>query len=294
MRIKLSIVIVAYNAVDMLRNCIDSILEYNDIGSELEIIISDNSPDLKLFNTIKEDYSDIKIIHNDTNLGFGYGNNQGEKMATGKYLLFLNPDTILIEPIFSWAISQFERNSQLAMFGVKLLKSDYTLNNSFMLVDVFGIRSWILNRLCLKTDLFIRDKMFTSGADIFIRKDVFEQIGRFDENMFMYYEESDLLHRIIAENKEWRGGYFPEKKIIHLEGGTKESGRKSIVSYKRQLNTFKYYCGKHDIDFEKSIKSEILLCTIQKEKYRIMRQENKYEMKCKMLNVLKETLSDTL
>lgn len=292
MKKKLSVIIVSYNAIEVLKDCIESIFKYNDIGFELEIIISDNSPKVDLYNIIKEKYRDVKIIHNMENRGFGYGNNQGVKIASGDYLLFLNPDTILIEPVFSWAIEQFNRDSKLAMFGVKLLKPDYTLNNSFMLMDLFGIKAWFLNKLCLKKDLFVANRMFTSGADIFIRKDIFQQISGFDENIFMYYEESDLVHRINKKNKELKIKYFPQKKIIHLEGGTKETGGESISSYKRQLNTFRYYCKKYDISFVKSIKSEILLYSIKKMKYKIMRQNDKYEMECEMINAANEAIRE--
>ena len=290
MQKKLSVIIVSYNASDILLHCIESILKYNDIGSELEIIISDNSPGLDLFNLVKERYQDIKIIHNQKNLGFGYGNNQGEMIATGEYLLFLNPDTVLIEPLFSWAINQFDHNPKLGMFGVKLLKPDYTLNNSFMLLDTFGMKAWIFNKLLLKTDIFVEKKMFTSGADIYIRKSVFEKIGKFDENIFMYYEESDLLRRIVKEDSTLEVKYFPQRKIIHLEGGTKEVGKKSIKSYERQLNTFKYYCEKHGVNFKKAIKSEVILYSLQKEKYKIAGQVDKYDTECEIINVAKKAL----
>ena len=290
MQKKLSVIIVSYNATDILLHCVESILKYNDIGSELEIIISDNSPGLDLFNLVKERYQDIKIIHNQKNLGFGCGNNQGEMVATGEYLLFLNPDTVLIEPVFSWAVNQFNQNPKLGMFGIKLLKPDYTLNNSFMLLDTFGMKAWVFNKLFLKTDIFIEKKMFTSGADIFIRKDVFDRIGKFDENIFMYYEESDLLHRIVREDSTLEVKYFPQRRIIHLEGGTKDVEKKSIKSYERQLNTLKYYCEKHGVNFIKAIRSEIILYSVQKEKYKIAGQVNKYDMKCEMINAAKKAL----
>ena len=114
----LSVIIVSYKKIEVLRDCLNSIKQYNDIGEDLEVIVSDNSPDDILYETIKKEYDWIKIIKNE-NKGFGAGNNRGYEIATGKYLLFLNPDTILIEPIFKFTVEQFEQDKDLALFGVQ-------------------------------------------------------------------------------------------------------------------------------------------------------------------------------
>lgn len=283
MKIKLSLIIVSYNSADILIQCLDSVFKYNDIGSQLEVIVSDNSPRSDLCDALNKKYDKVKVIHNKDNRGFGYGNNQGEKIASGDYLLFLNPDTVLVEPIFSWAIEQFDKNPKLAMFGVKLLKPDYSLNNSFMWLDTFGLRAWILNKVCQKLNIFIEKRMFISGADTFIRRNIFEQIGGFDESIFMYYEESDLHHRFYANEPEMNMAYFPNKRIVHLEGGTQDIGDGSVESYKRQLNTFMYYCDKYNINFKSALNSEISLLRLKKIKYKIFHQHDKYNLMCKTI-----------
>ena len=120
----LSVIIVSYNEVDLLSDCLKSIEKFNDIGEELEVIVSDNSSSKNVVNMISYKYPVVKFIHNEKNGGFGYGNNRGVEIATGKYLLFLNPDTLLIEPIFRYAISKFEGNEKLVSFGFKQKSKD--------------------------------------------------------------------------------------------------------------------------------------------------------------------------
>lgn len=95
-RVELSVIIVAYKNKDILTDCIDSIMENNDDPDKVEIIIVDNSPDYELYDYISSKYPQLLMIKSD-NRGFGAGNNTGVKNSRGQYLLFLNPDTILIE-----------------------------------------------------------------------------------------------------------------------------------------------------------------------------------------------------
>ena len=85
----LSVIIVAYRNIALLRDCIDSIYRFNDIGDELEVVVSDNSPDMELYNEIATDYPSVKLVKND-NIGFGAGNNRGYEASSGKYLFFFN------------------------------------------------------------------------------------------------------------------------------------------------------------------------------------------------------------
>lgn len=258
--IKLSIVIVSYYNIPLILECIESIYRFNDIGNSLEVIVSDNSPDHSVAEYLKSNYSQVKCVANPNNGGFGYGNNRGAEVAEGDYLLFLNPDTVLVEPLFQFSIDKFEDNNDLAMFGVKLITKDGDSNISYMLMDGFGFYDYYKQSKCWKKEKFVSNKMFTSGADIFVRKDVFNQIGGFDENIFMYYEESDLLRRIILQFPMYYNSYFPDHRIIHLEGGTtKNSNTDSVLNaLRRETESLKYYCDKYAIDFNKAI-NKILL-----------------------------------
>lgn len=254
--IDLSVIIVSYKNIQILRDCLDSIKKYNDIGSRLEVIVSDNSEDNLLYDTIKAEYNWIKIIKNKNN-GFGAGNNRGFEISRGKYLLFLNPDTILVEPIFDFTVKKFEENYNLGLFGIKLIDVNRKATPSFFNMDAYGIFATIFVKFCRKTDFFIEGEFFLAGADLFVRRKTFIQAGLFDENIFMYKEEADLIKRIqlYAESKEV--SYFNKKRLIHLEGGTQE---KSIeTKYKtiaRIIQTDKYYSVKWGIELKKVLKAK--------------------------------------
>jgi GT2 family glycosyltransferase len=268
-----SVIIVSFNKMQILIDCLNSLLEYNDIGDLLEIIVVENSPEEDIYIFIKENYKKVKIIKNN-NRGFGEGNNVGANVASGKYLLFLNPDTILIQPIFQFAIDKFQESNELAMFGVKLVDEKLVGNFSFYYLDKFGIIETQLIKLYNALDIFISDAMYIAGADIFIRKDIFYECGMFDENIFMFYEEHDLTKRVTSLNK--RIAYFKQKRIIHLDGKTRAclSNTREIV-----LQSCYYYCKKHGQDFNKRVNFEIRYNWLKLCIYRITNR-NKFE-ECK-------------
>lgn len=248
---KVSIIIVTYNNMDVIDECIQSIYEYNDIGELLEVIIVDNSDNDILYNFINDNYKNVRIIKSD-NRGFGFGNNIGFENSCGEYLLFLNPDTKLIMPLFEYVIRKFENNDKLGLFGVKLLNKNLKSNLSFYLIDSAGFTYSILTKISNFFNIFIDGKMFTSGANLFVKRKVFLNSGLFDEAMFLYYEESDLIKRI--RRLGYVTSFFPEKSIIHLEGN---SAGESDFSLKERLKSAEYYYDKYDIDFREILKKEI-------------------------------------
>ena len=241
----LSVIIVSYQNVQILRDCLDSIKKYNDIGDELEVIVSDNSNDMDLFNTISKEYDWVKIIKNENN-GFGAGNNRGYEISSGKYLLFLNPDTILVEPIFGFAVEKFEKNTDLALFGVQLIDFKGNKNSSFFMIDRYDFFSTIFVKWCRRVGQFVDGKMFISGSNLFVRRESFEQAGMFDENIFMYKEEADLIKRIKLYSKAKITTFYKDKKIIHLEGGTECGNVQSLSQLERMWDADIYYSKKWD------------------------------------------------
>lgn len=250
--IKVSIIIVSYNNLDILIDCIESIFKYNDIGTELEIIIVDNSTCNNIYNYIKNNYSECTIIKN-ANYGFGQANNIGAKIAKGEILVFLNPDTILIEPIFRFTLLKFYSFPKMALFGVKLLDKQLKMNMSFYFIDKHDFFSGQIIKLLNKLNLFFKDSMYISGADLFVRKSEFYKAGQFDNNIFLYYEEPDLIKRI--KNNGCKISFFPTKRIIHLEGKTTHNYKKFLVI---RLQSAKYYSCKYNLNLKKQIRDEIV------------------------------------
>ena len=111
---KISVIIVAYKSGDILVKCLDSIAKYNDIEDELEVIVVDNSPEDERIerDLAKSQYKNYRYIPSD-NRGFGAGNNQGVDISTGEILAFLNPDIILIEPIFKKVWEKFQKEKDV-------------------------------------------------------------------------------------------------------------------------------------------------------------------------------------
>lgn len=279
--ILLSVIIVSYKNLELLNSCIESIYKFNDIGDLLEIIVVDNSPEDDVYIAIKHEFMKVTIVKND-NYGFGQANNVGMKLSKGEYLLFLNPDTVLIEPVFKFALEQFRSESKLGLFGVKLVDNNMKENLSFYFIDRTDLISNILIKIFNKIDYFDKESMFISGANMFTRRQTFIDAGLFDDQIFMYYEESDLIKRI--KKTGWSINYYKSKRIIHLEGGTTFD---SIKSEERRLISLKYYCMKYNMNFQKEIRKERRIYQIKLTISKIMRLKSS-EYYPKLLNLLDE------
>ncbi len=250
--IDLSIIIVSYNNLQVLKDCLDSVFVFNDIGNRLEVIVVEQSPTDIIYSYLIDHYPNITVIRAE-NKGFGAGNNRGAEVAHGKYLLFLNPDTILIEPVAQFAVDHFDKEQTLGLFGVRLLNSDHKNAASFDCTIPFGYSSKFLSPICNLFGWYIENKMYIQGADLFIRADLFKKIGAFDEDVFMYFEEPDLCIRIRKENYHIK--FFPNKKIIHLQGASTSQTSGNSNSY--ILESFKYVCNKYDIGYKEYLQEEL-------------------------------------
>lgn len=243
----LTVIIVSYNSDGYLNDCLDSIIKFNDIGDDLEIIIVDNARSKKTKNLIGN-YDKVIYIENSNN-GFGSANNIGVLHSKNQFLLFLNPDTVLIGPIFDFAIKQFLRNRDLRAFGMILVDERGAYQETF---------GFIPEKLKLIPEKFYLPliklgytppRIFPWGADLFVRKVDFIQAGMFDENIFMCYEEPDLVRRLPKGQVK----IFP-KKIIHKAGHSDENLRKR---YEAALKSERYYFSKYGLNYKKYVKNNI-------------------------------------
>lgn len=270
---KISIIIVTYNSINLMKDCIDSIYTKNDIGKdEIEIIVVDNSNDiegekLKLF--LDTSYSkQIKFIKN-KNLGYGQGNNVGVKVAKGDFIAIMNPDVRLKEPLFGKVLEHFNDKS-VASIGFQQINkvSDFSFYRLPELHIPF-IYS-ILNRKDNRNKKFNQNSYSLSGAFVFFRKSDFVEIGMYDEDMFMYLEEPDLARRINDLGKKVI--YDSSIEYIHLMDHKDDYneflldiGTKSIA----------IYFTKHNLDLKKYIKSRILEHKLHKLIFSIFRNINR-------------------
>ena len=233
----LSIIIVNYNVKEFLQNLIHSI-EKASSNLKKEIIIIDNASDDGSVDFIREKFPQIKLIANQKNLGFGKANNIGLKEATGKFILLINPDTIVAEDTFEKMIKFFELNPSAGLAGCKILNPDGTLQlacrRSFpgpwtSFTKVTGLSSLFPNsRIFARYNLTYLDENQTyevdaiSGSFMMMRKEVYEKVGGFDEQFFMYGEDLDLCYRIQKDG--FKVYYVHSTQIIHYKGeSTKRS-----------------------------------------------------------------------
>ena len=241
-----SIIIVNYNVYEHLKNCINSIYKkINDV--DYEIIVADNNSTERDIDHLLQNYPDIKYISLKENLGFAKANNIAAKAANGKYLLFLNPDTLVIENFIPEFIDQIKMNSKTGICAPRLTYSDnsfqsstgpelglfYDILESFMLS---GIYRKYTNKKYL-ADLSNAHKVgWVSAACFFIGKDVFDNVGGFTESYFLNYEDIDLCYKVLALGLDIY--YFPSLKCIHLDHKSFNTDFENLVftRYKSRLN----------------------------------------------------------
>jgi len=258
-----SVVIVNYNVKEFVQNLLHS-LEKATRSIKAEIIIVDNASDDGSVELISEKFPDVKLVASKVNLGFGKANNVGFRMAQGKYIFILNPDTLVQEDTLEKLIAFFERTPEAGMIGCKILNPDGTLQlacrrgfpspwTSFC--KVTGLSSLFpKSRLFAKYNLTYLDEDqiaevdALSGSCMLMRKDVYDKIGGFDEQFFMYGEDLDLCYRV--QKAGYKVFYVPETKIIHYKG---ESTKRS------SLDETKVFYGAMSLFVKKHFSSSFLL-----------------------------------
>ncbi len=253
-----SICIVNWNTKDLVQKCIKSIREKTS-GLTYEIIIVDNNSLDESVQIIKSDYPECLIVESKKNLGFAKGNNEAVKKASGKYILYLNPDTELITNAIFGMFLFLEKNADFGAVGCKLVTSDGRIQ--FTCARTFPTPFNQFSFLAMLNRLFPQSKHLStvemnywdhadnreidclSGACIMARKDIIDALNGFDENFFMYAEDVDLCYRIRMAG--WKIYYLAEDSISHHEGASskKRSDRHFGEIMQRASNY--YFLTKH-------------------------------------------------
>lgn len=257
--IKVSVIIVTYNSENYIYDCLNSLFINNDIDESLEVIVVDNcSKDYEsMYNKIKKIYNGrVRVISNSQNGGYGQGNNLGILEASAPYILIMNPDVRLSEPIFSRCVDVLENNPKLGLLGYsqRNTKGGYGRSTSWLST----INPYIAEPLRFvtgKLNLFFPSCMFFTGASFFIRKKAFEQIGMFDEKIFMYSEEEDIHGRML--NAGWKLQYLNSLSYIHLHHSVSDYYNESTKWMKNNLMTLCYLGEKRGENNKSIISREI-------------------------------------
>lgn len=240
--ILLSLVIVNWNTKDYLRSCLKSIFKHKPTFP-IEIIVIDNASSDGSEMMVASEFPSVRLIKNQNNLGFARACNQGWRMAQGKYVLFLNPDTIIISNIFEEAIKIMDTKKEIGILGIRHLnrkgrtrRSAYNFPSPWR---VFGLITG-LNKL-LPPSRFGRENRtkpvgYVQGSFLLTRKKLLEELDGFDENFFMYGEDADLCFR--AWKKGWTVIYEPSLKIIHFESQSPREWLSIVHDYIKSLLYF--------------------------------------------------------
>jgi len=246
--VDVSVIIVNYNTISLLVDAVDSVIEKTE-SIEYEIIVVDNASSDNSKNILAEKYGNkVIFISLSENIGFGRANNEAVKIAKGRNLFFLNPDTILLNNAVKILSDYLDNNPRVGCCGGNLVDNDGKPVHSFarfFFSLIFDEINQLFMRLPEKTlygkNAFYNytDKplkvCFITGADLMIKKNLFKILNGFDPDFFMYYEDSELEHRV---NKAGYKIYsIPNALIKHLEGKSFSNSldRQRRIYYSRNI-----------------------------------------------------------
>lgn len=241
--VQLSVIIVNYNVKYFLEQCLRAVQRAQK-GLNVEVWVVDNHSADDSIAMVQEKFPEVRLIANKDNPGFSKANNQAIRQAKGKYVLLLNPDTVVGEDTFIKTIEFMDAHPEAGGLGVKMVDGAGVFlpesRRGFPSPFVAFAKTFGLSRLFPKSKRFNRYHLgyldpaktheadVLSGAFMLMRKSVLDQVGLLDEQFFMYGEDIDLSYRIQLGG--YKNFYFPETTIIHYKG---ESTKKGSLNYVR-------------------------------------------------------------
>ncbi len=228
----LSIVIVNYNTRDLLRDCLRSVLA-SEGSLTYEVIVVDNCSTDGSAEMVRQEFPVVQLIASPVNGGYAYANNLGFREAQGRYLLLLNPDTVLPPTALGDMLRFMDEHPEAGVAGPKLVLADGSLDlacrRSFPTLDVAFYRLIGLSKRYPHSPRFNRYNLgyldpdelaevdSVVGAFMWIRREALEQAGLLDERFFAYGEDLDLCYRIKVDNG-WKVFYNPAVVVTHYKG----------------------------------------------------------------------------
>lgn len=247
-KINLSIIIPSWNTKRLLRQCLKSLIlniQYSILN--YEIIVVDNGSTDGSPQMVRKEFPRVCLIENKTNLGFGAANNQGMKIAKGRYFLLLNSDTIIQGKALTKMVDFFDDHPEAGIIGPKLLNTDGTPQPSvgpfpglIVCTIMLFLEHWF-GHLVRFSPRKIEEVDWVMGAAFMVRPEVIERAGWMDEGIFMYMDEVEWAYRI--KKAGYKILFYPDASIVHLLRASSKSGRKGPI-----LNIYRgliYFYRKH-------------------------------------------------
>ncbi|MFA6471830.1 MAG: glycosyltransferase [Candidatus Latescibacterota bacterium] len=250
---ELSVVIVSYNVSSFLDQTLLT-LEESAKGFEHEVFVVDNASTDDSTAMVRQKHPQVKLIENTGNRGFAQANNQALELAQGKYILILNPDTVLRSDTISTMIGFLESHPEAGGAGCKVINPDGSLQLAcrrgfptpgvafFKMVGLSGLfpksRTFGAYNLTYLDPESVSEVDAISGSFMMLRKETLDRAGYFDEDFFMYGEDLDLCYRI--KQNGWKIYYVPETEIIHFKGESTKTvpSIKSIRDFYTAMHIF--------------------------------------------------------
>ncbi|MFN8458532.1 MAG: glycosyltransferase family 2 protein [Anaerolineae bacterium] len=235
--VDLSIIIVNWNVQALLRQCLQSVLTACQTIAPLtaEIIVVDSASTDGSAEMVRREFPQVHLIASEKNLGYAGGNNTGVAAAQGRYLLLLNPDTVVQPDTLALMVNFLESHPQVGAAGSRLLWPDGTTQSSRRRFPTLGS---LFGESTLLSQWFPQNRYaqyyhladcspdqpqrvdWVVGAALMLRQEAWQQVGPIDETFFMYFEETDWCCR--AAQADWEIHYLPSARVTHYEGKSSE------------------------------------------------------------------------
>lgn len=254
---KLSVIIVSYNAADFLHKCLKSVEE--NLPKNAEVIVLDNASPKREIEALPVEFPKIKFILNNENVGFSKGNNLAVKQAKGEYVLILNPDTIVYDNFFTSILNFADSTPKVGAIGVRMLDG----NNIFLpeskrniptawssFAKLFGQSGRGKGYYATHINEIENGKVeVLSGACMLMKKSVYNEVGGFDEAYFMYGEDIDLSYTLTQNG--YTNYYLGEITITHFKGESTIKDKKYLDRFYGAMEIFiqKYYKKKNPLQY---------------------------------------------
>jgi GT2 family glycosyltransferase len=246
--IDISVCIVTYQARDYLKDCLKS-LEENTHDHKYEMIVVDNGSHDGTRELIRSSFPEARLIENSVNAGFTQPMNQALKLSNGRYVLQLNPDTVILPGALDKLVAFMSSQSEVGICGPKVLNRDGSLQKSCRRGESRPLA--VLSYFLGLSNIFPDKKVFgeyqmsymdendthpvagVAGSCMMIRREVIDRIGFLDERFYAYQEDADYCFR--ARQAGWKVYYYPEAQIIHYggKGGSRVHPYRSIFEWHR-------------------------------------------------------------
>lgn len=264
--VDVSIILVSYNTEALTRDCLKSVSE-KTVGLNYDVWVVDNNSSDNTCEMIKNEFPQVHLIENKENKGFGSANNQAIRLCNSKYVFLLNTDTLLINNAIKILFDFMEANTEIAAAGGNLYDANgrhvhcYGHYKTFTskMVKTFKLGAFFPKEKAINDDKggnegdLFKEVDIIVGANLFMRKSVLDEVGIFDEDFFLYDEETELQFRI--KQAGYKIMLNPNSKIAHLEGKSTKNRAVSrahkmeseILCYKKcygtkKLGLYKWIC----------------------------------------------------